>query len=362
MASEAVRGEKHRFMRLSAFNAELRSRRAPTNDFPGVRSAARRVGRLIATPLRMGCRILDLEGRRVRVTDLDEPIWAGMSPTRGDVLNYYLDVADELLAYLLRHPISGSVRRAEVVARWNFQRGGLPGLPSWVPRCRGWDDLRMQAVDCPLVDDRATLAQLVSAGWLSFHPWNASIDVPDRPDRMVFNLDPTEIGFREVRHAALLIRDLLARYHIKSWVKTSGGAGVHVLVPLKPMHGFSEVREAATFILRAARAREPKLFTGEVRPSRRRGRIRIEVERNRSGAALVGAFSMRAEAPLVSMPVEWQELEGPLYPEDFPLNRVRERLDTVGNPLASFFAEPQSIDLVLGRLRTRYRPRLVPAM
>ncbi len=304
----------------------------------------------------MSCRVLDIEGRRVRVADPEESVWPGVSLSRGDVLTYYLDVAGELLPALARRPASAMVRRTEGLEGWRFQRGALPGLPPWIARCRGWDELRMSNVECPLVDGRASLAHLLNAGCLSFHPWNASIDALDRPDRMVFNLDPTEIGFREVRHAALLVRDLLARYQIRSWVKTSGGAGLHVMVPLHPVHGFDEVREAAALITRAARAREPKLFTFEVRPSRRRGRIRIDAERNRSGAALASAFSVRAEAPLVSMPVEWRELEGALYPEDFPLTGVRVRLDTVGNPLRTFFTEPQSIEPMLAVLRTRHRP------
>ena len=209
----------------------------------------------------MGRQGLDIDGRRVRVADPDAPMWPGSSLTRADVLLYYLDVARELLPCLSRHPSSVMVRRAEGLEGWCFQRGLLPGLPAWIPRCRGWDELRMSSVECALVEERAALAHLVGAACLSFHPWNARAEALDRPDRMVFNLDPTDIGFREVRHAALLVRDLLARYHIRSWVKTSGGAGLHVMVPLRPGHGFAEVRAAAALVARAARAREPKLFT-----------------------------------------------------------------------------------------------------
>jgi len=302
----------------------------------------------------MSSRVLEVDGRRVVVMDADGRIWPDSPLTRADVTAYYLDVASELLPNLAGRPASTIVRHAE---DWRFQRGALPGLPAWIPRCRGWDESRLSNVECPLIEEPAALAYLVSAACLSFHPWNASADALDRPDRMVFNLDPTEIGFREVRQAALLVRDLLARHHIRSWVKTSGGAGLHVMVPLRPILGFDEVHAAAAFIMRAARAREPKLFTFEVRPARRRGRIRIDVERNRAGAALASAFSVRADAPLVSMPVEWRELEGVLYPTDFPMTGVRARLDTVGNPLRSFSAEPQSIESILAVLHRQARRR-----
>jgi DNA ligase D-like protein (predicted polymerase) len=306
----------------------------------------------------MNSRILEIDARRVRVTDPDERMWSDSSLTRADLMAYYLDVAGDLLPCLTRRPASAVVKRSAESDYWCFQRGAPPGLPAWIPRCRGWDERRMSSVECPVVEERAALAHLVNAACLSFHPWNVCTDALDRPDRMVFNLDPTEIGFREVRLAALLVRDLLARHHVRSWVKTSGGSGLHVMVPLRPTHGFDEVHAAAAFVSRAARAREPKLFTGEVRPSRRRGRIRIDVERNHAGAALASAFSVRADAPLVSMPVEWHELERALYPEDFPLTAVRGRLDTVGNPWRTLPDEPQSIEPILALVRGR-RPASV---
>jgi bifunctional non-homologous end joining protein LigD len=280
----------------------------------------------------------------MRVVDPDERVWADSPLTRADLMEYYLDVADDLLPCLAGRPASAMVKGPAGAESGWFQRGARPGLPAWIPRCRGWDELRMNAVECPVVEERAALAYLVNAEYLSFHPWNARAEALDRPDRMVFNLDPMAIGFREVRQAALLVRDLLARHQIRSWVKTTGGSGLHVMVPLRPTHGFDEVRAAAAFIARSARAREPKLFSCEVRPARRRGRIRIDVDRNRAGAALASAFSVRADAPLVSMPLEWHELEGALYPEDFPVTGARARLDAVGSPLSSFFKEPQSIE------------------
>ena len=151
----------------------------------------------------MNSRMIEIDARRVRVLDPDERVWPDSPLTRAKLTEYYLDVADELLPCLSRHPVSTIVRRSTDPDDWRFQRGVLPGLPAWIPRCRGWDELRMSTAEVPLVEERAALAAAVNAACLSFHPWNASSDSPDRPDRMVFNLDPTEIGFREVRQAAL---------------------------------------------------------------------------------------------------------------------------------------------------------------
>src|SRR5262245_2332439 len=152
----------------------------------------------------MRSRVIEIDARRVVVSDPDGRPWPDSSLTRAELAAYYVDVSSDLLPSLTRHPISTIVRSSLDADDWRFQRGAPPGLPAWIPRCRGWDELRMSTVECALIEERAALAHFVSAACLSFHPWNASADALDRPDRMVFNLDPTEIGFREVRQAALL--------------------------------------------------------------------------------------------------------------------------------------------------------------
>jgi bifunctional non-homologous end joining protein LigD len=206
--------------------------------------------------------------------------------------------------------------------------------------------------------DRAALVHLVNLGYISFHPWSCTVDAIDRPDQLLFDLDPTEIAFREVRNAALLVRELLGLYKIRAWVKTSGGRGLHVMVPLAPSYSFEQVRTAAETITRLARTREPSLFTLDMRRARRKGKILIDVHRNHRGATLVSPFSAREyTTATVSMPLEWPELERALYPEDFNVRNTRERLRRAGNPLAGFFTHPQSLAPLLegGRAR-RARP------
>jgi bifunctional non-homologous end joining protein LigD len=161
-----------------------------------------------------------------------------------------------------------------------------------------------------------------------------------------------------VRNAALLLRDLLRMFKIRAWVKTTGGRGLHVMVPLAPHYSFEQVRTAAEAITRLARSREPRLFTLDMRRARRRGKILIDVHRNHRGATLVSPYGAREYpgAP-VATPIEWKELERALYPEEFHVKNTRERLASVGDPLESFFHHPQSLEPLLesGRLR-RTRP------
>jgi bifunctional non-homologous end joining protein LigD len=304
-------------------------------------------------------RVVDVEGRRLTLAHLDEVLWPEDGVTKADLLDYYRDVADHVLASVANRPISLQRAPDPVTGECVYQKIAPPGLPGWIPtrRIRS-EQAALGYADYVIGGDLPSLLYLLNLGFISLHPWSCTVDALDRPDELLFDLDPTEIAFREVRNAALLVRDLLGLFKVRAWVKTSGGRGLHVMVPLAPLHSFEQVRTAAETIVRLARAREPRLFTLDMRRARRRGKILIDVHRNHRGATLIGPYGVREYAgATVSTPLEWSELERAIYPEDFHLRNVGERLHQVGNPLASFFRHPQSLMPLLdaGRAR-RVRP------
>jgi bifunctional non-homologous end joining protein LigD len=302
----------------------------------------------------MGPRVGDVDGRRILLTHLDALLWPDDRVTKEELLTYYLEMARHVLPFLVERPLS-LLRLEPETAEAVYVRTAPPGLPPWVPTRRlRTDQTVVGYAEYVLGSDRAALAYLVNFGAISFHPWAATVHAPDRPDLLVFDVDPTEIAFREVRNAALLVRGLLAAYKIRSWVKTSGGRGVHVLVPIETAYTWDQVLMAASVITRQARQREPSLFTFDMRRARRRGKILIDVLRNRRGATLVSPYSVR-EYPgaTVSAPLDWAELERSVYPEDFHLRNVRDRLRERGDPWAGFFTVRQSLTPLLegGRVR-----------
>jgi bifunctional non-homologous end joining protein LigD len=304
-------------------------------------------------------RVMDVDGRRIILNQLDAMLWPEAQITKADVLDYYLDVANYVLPYLANRPLSFLKGPDAITGECVYQKTAPPGLPPWIATRRVSSEHAAQGyAEYVVGGDRAALAYLINLGVVSFHPWSCSVDAIDRPDQLLFDLDPTEIAFREVRNAALLVRELLAQYRIRAWVKTSGGRGLHIVVPLAPMHSFEQVRTAADAITRMARTREPSLFTLDMRRARRRGKILIDVHRNHRGATLVSPYSVREyPAATVSTPLEWPELERATYPEDFHIGNVRERLSRLGDPLAGSINHSQSLAPLLegGRLR-RARP------
>jgi DNA ligase D len=308
--------------------------------------------RLVTT---MTTRVTEVQGRRLILAHLDELLWPEEQVTKGELLDYYVDVAPHLLPFLANRPLSLQRAPDPLTGECAYQKTAPPGLPVWVGTRRvrsehaalGYADY-LVGVDVP------SLLYLLNLGFISLHPWSCTVDALDRPDQLLFDLDPTEIAFREVRNAALLLRDLLGLFKVRAWVKTSGGRGLHVMVPLARRHSFEQVRTAADTIVRLARAREPRLFTLDMRRARRRGKILIDVHRNHRGATLVSPYGVREYAgATVSTPLEWPELERALYPEDFHIRNLGERLRRLGDPLASFFRQPQSLAPLLESGRTR---------
>jgi len=304
-------------------------------------------------------RVVDIQGRRLILTHLDDVLWPEDGITKDELLAYYSDVAGYLLPFVANRPLSLQRAPDPITGECAFQKTAPPGMPSWVPTRRiRTEQAAVGYAEHVIGGDLPSLLYLLNLGAISVHPWSCTVDALDRPDQLLFDLDPTEIAFREVRNAAMLLRDLLAHYKIRAWVKTSGGRGLHVMVPLAPVHSFEQVRTAAEAITRLARTREPRLFTLDMRRARRRGKILIDVHRNHRGATLVSPYGAREYAgATVSTPLEWAELERALYPEDFHVRNMAERLRRIGDPLATFFAHPQSLAALLdtGRAR-RARP------
>jgi len=304
----------------------------------------------------MSTRVVDIDGRRLILTALDRMLWPEDGLTKLDVIEYYLDVADHLLPFLVDRPLS-LLRSAEAsgTIEWIYQKTAPPGLPGWIPTRRvRTEHAALGYAEYVIGSDRAALVYLANLGCVSFHPWSCTVDAVERPDQMLFDLDPTEIAFHEVRNAAMLIRDLHAGFRVRCWVKTSGGSGLHVMVPLETIHSFDQVLGAAELITRMARTREPSLFTVDMRRARRRGKILIDVHRNHRGATLISPYSVREHvtAP-VSTPLDWSELERALYPEDFHIRNVRDRLREVVDPFADFLQHRQSLAPLLDTARAR---------
>jgi bifunctional non-homologous end joining protein LigD len=295
-------------------------------------------------------RLLELDGQRVVITDPNRRLHGDAGPTKVELLTYYMKVAPRMVPFLRGRPVSTVWVPDESTQEFRFAKTAPPR------RCGRFPTYCLPSFGESQVDrylnvsDIRILTALVDCGCLSFHPWSSMAAMALQPNQMVFNLDREAISFREVRNAALLLRDLLTDCGLTAWVKTSGGNGLHLLVPVTGHASFDDVRLVAETIVTRAIRREPTLFSRDLRPARRRGRILIDTSRNDRGATVIAPYAV-ATSGLVSTLLNWNELQRPIYPEDFGMDSVVAREDFENR--AAFFAAVQSLEPLVRCKRAR---------
>ncbi len=265
-----------------------------------------------------GDEVVELLG--VRLTHPDRVYYPDLGFTKVDLALYYVSIADAVLPYLDGRPLT-LVRCPDGISGETFyqKRAGF-----WTPPQVRRFAVPARSEEHLYVDSVPGLVALAQAGILEIHPWNSRVARLEEPDQVIFDLDPDEaLPFSRVTSAARRVRSLLSERGLESFVKTTGGKGLHVCVPLVPERGWEELEEFTRAVaLRLARD-EPESFTANMAKAQRRGKIFVDYLRNVRGANAVGAFSTRARkgAP-VSVPVDWDELDRLSGPTDFTVAEV----------------------------------------
>lgn len=228
-----------------------------------------------------------------------------------DLAQYYQRIAPQMLTETADRPLS-LLRLPEGIdgARF-FQKHPGKGFPATL------ETMQIREADGDLADyiyvrDASGLVGAVQMGTVEFHIWGAHRNNLERPDRLIFDLDPDEaLDFAEVRRAALDLRETLGGLGLEAWAMLSGGKGVHLVVPLKRTASWDHVKQFCQRIAQLCAAREPDRFVAEMAKAKRKGRIFIDWLRNERGQTSVAPFSVRARsgAP-VAAPVSWEEMPG----------------------------------------------------
>ena len=196
------------------------------------------------------------------------------------------------------------------------------------------------------IDGLAGLLELVQASVLEIHPWGSTVDRPERPDRMTIDLDPAEdVSWERVIEAAFDVRKRLAELGLQGFVKTTGGKGLHIVVPLAAEDDWEALQAFVQGLARRMAAEQPKRYTASMAKAARRGRIYVDYLRNRMGATAVAAYSTRARpGAAVSVPLAWDELSPGIRSNHFTVENLPKRLAVLdSDPWDGFFALRQRL-------------------
>jgi bifunctional non-homologous end joining protein LigD len=277
--------------------------------------------------------------------------------TKLELARYYDSVADWMLPHVTGRPLT--------IVRCPRGAAGAPGcFYQKHPEMRAWPDVfgTVEIVDSGgpatyfFVKNAEGLVALAQLGTLEIHTWNSLAADPEHPDRMVFDLDPGPgVEFPQVADAARTVRDALGALGLASFVKTTGGHGLHVVTPIAPERGYDEVRAFAHALVDLLARERPEAFTSVMSKAKREGVVFIDYLRNAHGATAVAAYSTRARpgAP-VSVPVSWEELEAGLDPIAFDFRTVPARVTGLGaDPWHGYDAEHRPLtDAMLAAVNT----------
>ena len=274
---------------------------------------------------------VEVEGRRLSLSNLDKVMYPAVGFTKGEVIDYYTRVAPALLPHLRDRPLTLK-RYPNGVEGGHFYEKNCPShAPEWVRK------ERVDKIDYCVCDDLATLVWLANLADLELHPSLSLADDVDRPTVMAFDLDPgAPAGLAECCEVAFLLRDALTQLGLESFAKTSGSKGIQVYVPLNADgvdydHGTKALSHA---LARHLEAQHPKLIFSHQRKDLRRGKVLIDWSQNDEHKTTVCVYSLRArERPTVSTPVEWDELADP-DALVFEASDVLERVDGHGDLFA----------------------------
>jgi bifunctional non-homologous end joining protein LigD len=296
------------------------------------------------------------KGRReLRLSNLDKPFWQEEGITKGDLIAYYRDVAEALVPHLRGRPFTMKRYPDGWQGGHFFQKQAPSHMPSWIKRAplpASTREGEQKIIEYALVDDELALLWMVNMGCIDMHMWSSRVDKPERPDWVMFDLDPAEgATFDDVVTVAGLVKETLDLLELEGFPKTSGSRGIHILVPIARRHTFAQAREFAAVIAGALARAHPGLVTTEWSRKKRRG-VLVDANQNRPGATNASVYSVRprAGAP-VSTPLRWDEVVPGLDLAAFTMDAVLDRVARDGDLFAGVLDGKQSLAKALQALR-----------
>jgi bifunctional non-homologous end joining protein LigD len=262
----------------------------------------------------------------VRLTHPQRVLYAGQGITKQGLAEFYVEIADWILPHVLHRPLSLVRCPRGQKGQCFYQKHADAGTPEALGRI-GIEE-KDKTSDYLVIEDLAGLVSLVQMGVLEIHPWGSRVDNVERPDRLIFDLDPDPaVAWPRVIDAAIRVRELLADLGLTSFVKTTGGKGLHVVVPIQRRHEWPEVKQFCKRLVEQIAAAAPAEYTTNMAKAARKGKVFLDYLRNDRGATAVAAYSTRAlDGAPVSVPLEWSGLSASLHSDYFNVVNLPGRL------------------------------------
>lgn len=278
----------------------------------------------------------------IRISHPDRPIYPELGVSKLDLVRYYEEIGEWMLPHVQGRPLTLVHCPAGVGGPCMYMKHAKAWGPTALRRVRIQEKTKIG--EYLVADNLSAVVALAQMGIVEIHTWNSTDDDVERPNRVVWDLDPgPQIAWRQITAAAARLRDILTALKLQAWVKTTGGRGIHVVVPIVPKRDWSECLEFSRDVSEAFVRTDPELLTTAFKKLGRERKILIDYMRNNRTNTSISAYSSRARPGAhVSTPVDWSELDTP--PEQWTLSTIPRRLRRLRNdPWAGYWKTRQLI-------------------
>jgi len=295
---------------------------------------------------------LDIDGQRLKLTNLNKVFYPDEGITKRDVINYYDAVAQLILPHLRDRPLSLKRYPNGITGQYFFQKDAEDKVPDWVRLEPIFSEHNQDKIHYIICNDRATLIYLANLACIDQNPWMSRLGSLDSPDFALIDLDPTEgCPYDQIVEAAQLVKTTLDTVGLAGYPKTTGGDGMHIYIPLEPIYTFEQVRTFAELLSILVIRQKPDLFTTPRAVSRRKkAKVYFDYLQISSAKTIAAPYVLRAHpgAP-VSTPLDWSEVKAGLEPGQFNIHNVLDRFERVGDLFEPVLTKPQRLEPALER-------------
>jgi bifunctional non-homologous end joining protein LigD len=294
---------------------------------------------------------LDIEGHRLKFSNLNKVFYPADGYTKRDVINFYAAIADLLVPHLQGRPLSLKRYPNGIDQDYFFQKDAS-GFPDWLHREELADEEDAESKTRVICDDKASLLYLANLGCIDQNPYMSRLGTLEHPDFILIDLDPYHCGYDRIVEAAQLVREKLRLIGLTGYPKTTGGNGMHVYVPVEPIYSSAQTRQFAEILARWVAAERPELFTTpRMVSAREKGKVYFDYLQNASGKTISAPYVLRAYpgAP-VATPLKWDEVVSGLKPAQFHIANVLRRFERVGDLFAGVLNKPQELGPAIEKL------------
>lgn len=276
---------------------------------------------------------------KVEVTHPEKIFWPKEGYTKGDVINYYDEMAEWILPYIKDRPQSMRRTPNGIDKEGFFQKNVAGSAPDWAKTEKIHSDSTDDYIEYLICNDKETLIYMANLGCIEINPWSSRLGTLDNPDYIIFDLDPNETTMANLVTTAKKVKEILDSLSIKGYLKTSGGKGLHIFIPIKPKYTYEHSRDFSHIISQAVNTALPKITSLERMPKKRIGKVYLDFLQNGKGKTMSCAYSLRPrDGATASTPLEWEELDGKNFTvKNYNIKTLPERVKEKGDLWADFF-------------------------